>query len=499
MKSKLESFTILADNGFRKVGEVHKDSSGVISEGLSSVYAQSPMTEQTISGIGSVGKQHTVATLLKLWDKELSTPEAERENWFVDGDDVGMNVKLRKFMPLLKEKYPDCSEFFNQIETYNYFDRITLADLVNHTHGLGARDNGKMAELILAGDGSPLSLSDIVKSSKKRTKKDVGISGSDEICDKYGEMHYGNLGYDLAGMIIETIAGKDFDRVVKETLLEPYGLNSTTTQSDHQSLYDSKTLHGQQVDVATGFAQEGDRGEINFNKLSNTRAAGGMKSTIADLERFAHLFMGGEMFESRQVKEAIAQRDGRGYHFAIEQNPDGTLGHKGDDTVFRSNLKFNPNTKEVEAELQVLENLTHHVSRKVFEKLYGSEKAKELDSAIVDSGFFPIFHQNGRPKPGGEKFNQLAQELLETNPKLDRLVSDYTKIREIVASHDTEHLKENIGKIVNSVTEDLSEKKESFVEKLGLQKKSTEQEKSFVERMRSDATKGKSQGVFNEL
>lgn len=41
------------------------------------------------------------------------------------------------------------------------------------------------------------------------------------------------------------------------------------------------------------------------------------------------------------------------------------------------------------------------------------------------------------------------------------------------------------------------EEPQSFVEKLGLQK--SDQEKSFVERMRSDATKGKSQGGFNEL
>lgn len=39
------------------------------------------------------------------------------------------------------------------------------------------------------------------------------------------------------------------------------------------------------------------------------------------------------------------------------------------------------------------------------------------------------------------------------------------------------------------------EKSQSFVEKLGLQK--SDQEKSFVERMRSDATNGKSQCGFN--
>ena len=57
----------------------------------------------------------------------------------------------------------------------------------------------------------------------------------------------------------------------------------------------------------------------------------------------------------------------------------------------------------------------------------------------------------------------------------------------------------NLGKEQSDQKQSEEEKPQSFVEKLGLQKKSTEQEKSFVERMRSDATKGKSQGGFNEL
>lgn len=57
----------------------------------------------------------------------------------------------------------------------------------------------------------------------------------------------------------------------------------------------------------------------------------------------------------------------------------------------------------------------------------------------------------------------------------------------------------NLGKEQSDQKQSEEEKPQSFVEKLGLQKRSTEQEKSFVERMISDATKGKSQGGFNEL
>ena len=174
MKSKLESFAILADGGFRQIGEVHKDESlGVTSSGISSVYTESPMTKDKVSGIGSIGKQHTVATLLKLWDQELSEEsKSEGDKWFEDGENIGMNVRLSKFMPALKEKYPDCETFFSEIEKYEYFDKITLADLVNHTHGLGARNNDKMFDLIMQSDVSPLSFSEIVKSTQKRLNED---------------------------------------------------------------------------------------------------------------------------------------------------------------------------------------------------------------------------------------------------------------------------------------------------------------------------------------
>lgn len=56
----------------------------------------------------------------------------------------------------------------------------------------------------------------------------------------------------------------------------------------------------------------------------------------------------------------------------------------------------------------------------------------------------------------------------------------------------------NIGK-EHPDQKQLEEKPQSFVEKLGLEKKSEQQEKSFVERMRSDPTSGKSAGGFNEL
>lgn len=533
LKQELEAFQIIAAGGTNILGEIHKSPSGEIVEtGITSVHDRSTkISKDTIVGIGSIGKQHTAATLLKLWDQELSDRKSGKidEEHFVDEEgNRGINVKLKKFLPALKEKYPDCLNFFSQIEQYDYFDQITLADLLNHTHGLGARDNAQMTKLILESEGNPLSLSDIVKSSHKRTYQEVGsVKGEpQEIADRYGQMCYGNLGYDLAAMVVEVVTGKEFDQVVKDALLEPHELSSTTTQSDHLELYDSGRFRGEEVDVARGFHLEGGV-EIDYNKLTNTRGAGGMKSTIADLEKFGRLYMSGDMFENEEVKQAARVDDKTPvenmytteksiYHLAIEVGGDGRLGHHGNDTVFESDLRYDPKTGETEIMLQVIENLTHNIARKAFLEIYGEERAGKLDSAIVDSGFFPLFHSSGRPKPGSEKFNKIASALILENPDLYQILSDYGNIKQEIERRSVDDLKERSDEVIKSIKSTLSvaEGKDRHVVRAGSRrniealdlatprqdiKQQEKESKSWVEKMSEKQNTSSSKDGYREI
>lgn len=113
----------------------------VEAKGVADFRAGKEMTPKTISGIGSITKQFTAATLIKLWDDELT--EHKKDATIPAKFPDGIDTKLSDFMAGLKEKFPQCEELFIKIEGDESYKKITLRDLLNHTHGLGGRDGGK--------------------------------------------------------------------------------------------------------------------------------------------------------------------------------------------------------------------------------------------------------------------------------------------------------------------------------------------------------------------
>jgi CubicO group peptidase (beta-lactamase class C family) len=195
-------------------------------------HPEKPMTEDTIVGIASMTKSFTSATLLKLWDLELSSADAEPK-FFPDGIDT----HISHFMDGLKEKFPRCREVFEQIEKEADYEKITLRDLMNHTHGLGFNDWNKLVtSFIMKGDQKPLELDDAINMRKK--------------CEEanYGTYYYGNFGYDYLGAIIEVVASEkgvaeSFDGAVTKLILEPNGLNHTYPQSKIKCKNPPRCLH----------------------------------------------------------------------------------------------------------------------------------------------------------------------------------------------------------------------------------------------------------------
>lgn len=489
--AQVETFFLLSIGAAKEIGKVQYSKSDtdakpkITTDGSRSFYDSSQkITDQTIVGIGSISKQFTAATLMKLWDNELSQKKStpQIKTWF----GKGMNTPLQDFMPLLKNKYK-CDELFSRIEADENYSKITLRDLLNHTHGLGARDDDKAVQLVRDADGRPLDLEKIANITKKREG------------EKYGEHLYGNFGYDLAAMIIEAVAqekniANSFDEAVKELVLKPNGLKHTHPQSDHIDLYKPG------VDVATGYAIDSsaidkslsetkdsrDVGEYKMNGTSNTRAAGGFKSNVADLAKFASLYMGAEMFVSDEVKAEILDREKgakpnpeqpQTYHLGIQTFADGSIGHNGTDIIFSSELRFNPQNKATRVELKVEETLTDYVTRRVFNNLYPND-AKKLDDQNFwkDCKFSEKFEAAGRPEPFGEKGKDVIRDALYSSPETCDIIQRYIAI------------KEEVSKIPG---QELVDKREDFVQKLSDQFKDVNKacEESFVNRVGLDAIK----------
>ncbi len=485
--AEIETFFLLSVGAAKEVGKVQYLTSGkdaeprITTQGSRNFYDSSqPMTDQTIVGIGSISKQFTAATLVKLWDDELlqkkSNPEIK--TWF----GAGMDTKLQDFMPLLRGKYK-CNELFGRIEADENYGKITLRDLLNHTHGLGARDD-RATQLVRKAKGAPLELEAIANITTKRKG------------EEYGKHLYGNFGYDLAAMIIEVVAQEkgiatSFDEAVKKLVLKPYGLNHTHPQSDHANLY------AKGADVARGYAidsevideslrekkePEGDYSEYQMNGTSNTRAAGGFKSNVADLAKFSVLYMCAEMFENADVKAEILNREEGAkmhpekpetYHLGIETSTDGLIGHNGEDIIFSSKLRLNPSNGAVRVELKAEETLTDYVARRVFNNLY-PDKVDKFDKRNFweDCKFGEKFAAAGRPEPMSEAGQDVIKDALYSSPETRDIIQKYIEIKEKVSEIPVQELvdgREGVIRKLSGHFKDISqEPKDSFANRVGM-------------------------------
>ncbi len=98
--------------------------------------------------------------------------------------------------------------------------------------------------------------------------------------------HYSNTGYLLLGMIVEAATGNAYGDELQTRILDPLGLEDTFLVEGPDM--PEGTVSGYQ-------ALGGDLLNVSVSNLSWIRNAGGMVSTLADLERFAQAVYGGEL------------------------------------------------------------------------------------------------------------------------------------------------------------------------------------------------------------
>lgn len=461
-----------------------------VSGGKDFYHPEHLMTLNTIVGIGSITKPFTAATLLKLWDMELTmVAEAKKRGEVIDVSKLwfpqGINTPISRFMNRLETRFADCKDLFTTIKNDENYSNITLAHLLNHSHGLGARNDKKAMDAVIKTGDRPLALSEIANLTEKREG------------EEFGKFQYGNFGFDLTAMVIEAVASNvkgeeiSFDETLRELTLTPNGLNDTHPQSDHLDLYRDKN-----ADVASGFFLDENRQKpinANFNVKSNTVAAGGFKSTVNDLTKFARLYFTGEMFENDQVKKVVRDfdgvecSDGTKYHLGMFQYKDGSIGHGGNDYLFESDLRLNPKTGEVFAGLYVIENITQHIFNQAFAK--ANPKDEKILKEFIPQLVGELKNSSPFPKPNSEEFKQAVEIAIDkagNQEEILKAIDAYEKLSSaILEKYSPQELVDRREKIITEFSVP-QEKAGSWAEMVG---RSHHSNHSFVEEVESRGKK----------
>jgi CubicO group peptidase (beta-lactamase class C family) len=164
---------------------------------------------------------------------------------------------------------------------------------------------------------------------------------------------YSNLGITLAGEIVEAVSGMPYDKYVRANILEPLGLNSTTTDMPPQQ-------RGQRLALGySAIQRSGAREPVPFFTARGIAPAAGYASTAEDLARFASwqfrlLEKGGsevlnantlrEMHRIHWVDPDFETTWGLG--FAVSRvNGETFVGHGGACPGFRTQLMLKPERK----------------------------------------------------------------------------------------------------------------------------------------------------------
>ncbi|UCG51809.1 MAG: serine hydrolase [Candidatus Latescibacterota bacterium] len=118
--------------------------------------------------------------------------------------------------------------------------------------------------------------------------------------------HYSSYGYNLLGAVIEETSGKSYGDFVRENLWEPLGMSDTRMDSPDAII----------PNRARGY-RKGTNGETlnsEFVDISSRFAAGGTRSTVVDLLKFARGIMDGRVLSPAYVDTmftSMSTSDGR--------------------------------------------------------------------------------------------------------------------------------------------------------------------------------------------
>jgi len=281
-----------------------------------------PMSEDTIFRIYSMTKPIAGVALMTFYDEGAFT----------------LDDPVAKFIPEfkgLKVAAGDGPE--GQPVVVDADHEMTIRELVSHTGGLtyGFFSRSQVDALYQQADTL----------NRDSTLKDmVGKLGAIPLRQQPGSAWHYSVAVDVQGYLVEVLAGKPFDEVLRERIFEPLGMVDTAfwvpaEKTDRFAALYRQTPTGDLVPMPSEY----------LTKPSFLSGGGGLVSTAMDYARFCQMLLGGgELAGVRILKpETVAlmhtnQLPGHidfisprvatpgntfGIDFAIVEEPDGTTDH----------------------------------------------------------------------------------------------------------------------------------------------------------------------------
>ena len=243
--------------------------------GLADVENRVPATEKSSYRMASVTKPMTAVAALRL---------AELGRLDLDAD-------VRRYVPY----FPDKGK------------TVTTRQLLSHLGGISHYRNYAVEGNIR---------------EPKTTKESIAIFQDFDLVSEPGTKYtYSSYGYNLAGAAIEGASGKSYGEVMQEMVWTPAGmkdtrLDSTTAIIPHR---------------VAGYRLDGDElKRSDFVDISSRFAAGGTRSTVVDMVRFASALDKGKLLEAPSIDRMwwpAQTADGRTLDYGLGWNVHSVNGH----------------------------------------------------------------------------------------------------------------------------------------------------------------------------
>jgi D-alanyl-D-alanine carboxypeptidase len=213
--------------------------------------------------------------------------------------------------------------------------RITVRQVLQHTSGLynytdALPLNPDEFEQIRYKHWSPQEL--LALSTSKPLDFDPGTKWS-----------YSNTNYVVAGLLVEKLTGKPYEKAVEQRILKPLHLDDTELPGDNPNIK-GPHAHGY-------WTVNGKPSDITRLNPSVAWAAGEMVSTTRDLDTFATALAAGKLLkpaQQQEISKTTAVSPGYGLGLQVETLPCGTKvwGHGGGIPGYSSQLLTTPDGKK---------------------------------------------------------------------------------------------------------------------------------------------------------